>query len=298
MSNNPTYDLDALMATEQLPAGFRHIIESVCKPLVERITAHWRVSQSCLTVGLCGMQGSGKSTIARVLHLLLEAEGLTVATLSIDDFYLTQAERQRLASTVHPLLQTRGVPGTHDVGLAFDVLRALRAGTSTTLPRFDKARDDRFASSHWPVCAGPVHVILFEGWCVGARPQIAPELRSPINALERDEDATGAWRQYVNDALAGDYQQLFATIDWLIMLAAPDFSAVYAWRTEQEDKLRQRLVREHGDVSKLMSDQAVRRFVSHYERLTRHMLNEMPVRANALVRLNHARQVLDLGFRE
>ena len=35
-----------------------------------------------------------------------------------DDFYLTQAQRQDLAQQIHPLLKSRGVPGTHDVPLA------------------------------------------------------------------------------------------------------------------------------------------------------------------------------------
>ena len=68
-------------------------------------------------VGLTGPQGSGKSTLAAKLPPLLAARGLRSAVLALDDLYLTHAERRRLAADIHPLLATRGVPGTHDVAL-------------------------------------------------------------------------------------------------------------------------------------------------------------------------------------
>ncbi|MBM4200974.1 MAG: hypothetical protein FJ189_06780, partial [Gammaproteobacteria bacterium] len=101
---------------------------------------------SPLAVGISGAQGSGKSTLARLIALILSrACGFRVARLSIDDLYKTRAERRELARTVHPLLLTRGVPGTHDTELGLDVIDALRRATerqATLLPRFDKATDE------------------------------------------------------------------------------------------------------------------------------------------------------------
>src|SRR5262249_5714174 len=152
-----------------------------------------------------------------------ERRGLTAAILSLDDLYLSRTDRAALASKVHPLLATRGVPGTHDVALGLTTIRALHQGEAVPLPRFDKATDDRSAPASWPIAPAGVDIVLFEGWCVGARPQSTDSLISPVNPLEAAEDGAGAWRRYVNDALAGPYQELFSTLDMLILLAAPSF---------------------------------------------------------------------------
>ena len=154
--------------------------------------------------GLCGPQGSGKSTTAGRLVQRLEASGYRVASLSLDDFYLTHAERGQLARDVHPLLATRGVPGTHDTGLLTDALNALlnaNDDAAIALPGFDKASNDRLPQEEWRVHRGPADIVLLEGWCVGARPQMRTALDEPINALEADEDPTGVWRNEINDQL-------------------------------------------------------------------------------------------------
>ncbi|WP_176591812.1 kinase [Sphingobium sp. EM0848] len=242
-----------------------------------------------LTVGLCGAQGSGKSTLAAGLRQRLERDGMPVAILSIDDLYLTRAEREALGRSVHPLLRTRGVPGTHDVALGLRVIDALERGETALLPRFDKALDDRLPEDRWERAAAGTRLLLLEGWCVGARPQEDAALESPVNALEREEDAGGVWRAFVNRTLAGDYQALFGRLDRLAMLAAPGFEIVRRWRTQQERELRR-------DAGKGMSDAEVMRFIQHYERLTRHVLDEMPGRADLVIALDEERRVL--GVRE
>jgi D-glycerate 3-kinase len=239
-----------------------------------------------LIVGLCGSQGSGKSTLAAALQPRLAAQGFRTAILSLDDLYLTATDRATLGETVHPLVRTRGVPGTHDIALAHRMVDALgRAGT-VQLPRFDKAADDR-ATETLPV-EGPVDLILFEGWCVGARPEAPEALAAPINALERNEDPEGRWRRFVNMLLAGTYRTLFDRIDRLILLAAPSFDIVHRWRTQQEDELR---ARSPAGVA-LMDAAAIAHFIQHYERLTRHILAEMPGRADLTLRLNDDRGVI------
>jgi D-glycerate 3-kinase len=162
------------------------------------------------------------------------------------------------------------------------------------VPRFDKGQDSPLRQADWPVVEGPVRVILFEGWCVGAAPQTAGQLAVPVNALERDEDTDAAWRGAVNAALAGPYRRLFSRLDRLVLLAAPDFATVVRWRQQQEHALRDRLRAAGQSLGRTMDDAAVVRFLGHYERLVRHILDEMPGRADLVIGLDPERRVLSL----
>ncbi len=255
-------------------------------PLAERLARCLPTRPQPLMLGINGAQGTGKSTAAEVIAHLLELRGFGVCRLSIDDLYLTRAERQRLAEQVHPLLATRGVPGTHDTAQGLELLQALKhadADTQVSIPRFDKAQDDRRAEAD--LWQGRPHLVVFEGWCVGARPQPETALEPPLNALEREDDASGLWRRFVNEQLA-DYQRLFACLDHLIMLKAPSFEQVYRWRSEQEAALEKQLKEEGRTGAHLMSAQELQRFIDHYERLTRWILSEMPERADLVLALN------------
>lgn len=270
--------LAGLIAAEGLPASYRETVARYWRPLAAAIAA--RSTSTPLIIGISGSQGSGKSTLCRVLEVLLSSEhGLHAATLSLDDLYLTRQERAELARTIHPLFATRGVPGTHDVALGRAVLDGVRAGQAgLVLPRFDKAQDDRLPEAEWPRLAEPVDVLLFEGWCMAARPQAEPELIRPINRLEAEEDSDGIWRRHVNTALADPYRPLFDAPDLTVMLQAPGFEAVLGWRQLQEAKLRARSGRG-------MSEAQLARFVMHYERLTRHLLADLPPRADVVIPL-------------
>lgn len=241
-------------------------------------------------IGLCGAQGSGKSTVGEGLMQRLQAAGLRVALLSIDDLYLSHEERENLATTVHPLLRTRGVPGTHDVALGEAVIAACGHEGVAALPRFDKAMDRRRPEQQWVRTEGPVDIILFEGWCVGAVPQGETALSEPVNSLERDEDGDGSWRRWVNGQLAGGYQRLFGRIDYLLLLAAPGFDIVSDWRKEQEHKLRAALAAGGMGLAATLDDAGVERFVQHYQRITEHILVEMPNRADLTIALDRERR--------
>lgn len=255
---------------------------------VAEATSRWLAEprQAPLILGLCGSQGSGKSTLAEALKAALEAEGRRVAVLSLDDLYLGRAARARLARAAHPLFATRGVPGTHDVARGIALLDAIHTGEPVTLPRFDKARDE--PAPQGDAVPADLDLLIFEGWCVGARPQGAGALAVPVNAVEREEDPEGAWRGHVNAALAGSYADLFSRIDRLVLLAAPGFEVVRGWRGQQEDALRAR----ETEGTQVMDEAALDRFVQHYERLTRHILAEMPQRADLVLRLAPDRSLI------
>ena len=276
----------ALIAGERLPGSYREIVDRYWQPVAAEI-ARRAETRRPLLVGINGAQGSGKTTLCRFLEPLLAERGLAAATLALDDLYLTRAAREGLGANIHPLFVTRGVPGTHDVALGQAILDRLLAGQSAELPIFDKASDDRAADTRH--VAGPVDIVLFEGWCVGARPQPSAALAEPVNALERDEDPTGTWRRAVNRRLATDYAELFARLDMLIMLKVPDFEAVRAHRRLQESKL--------GTGPAVMDDAALERFLAHYQRLTEAMLEEMPARADVLVEIGRDQNPVWLSTR-
>ena len=271
--------IERLIEAEGLPPHYREIADKYWRPLSEDIAERYAENPGAkpLVVGINGAQGSGKSTLCKFLEVLLVEHNQVGVTLSLDDLYLTRAERQTLAREVHPLLATRGVPGTHSPALGQTVIDAVSAGKRFEMPRFNKSVDDR--RPHGEMIEGRVDVLLFEGWCLGAVPQEQTALAVPVNALEAEEDPHGIWREFVNDALRNEYAALFGQLDMLIMLKVPDFAAARRNRALQEDKLRAR----NPGAPGLMDAAALKHFLDQDERLTEWMFAEMPARADILV---------------
>ena len=234
-------------------------------------------------IGFSGCQGSGKSTlVALMAKVMREVYGVSTVVLSLDDFYLTKAARAALAESIHPLFATRGVPGTHDLGLLNATISALRQPSGAVpVPAFDKALDDRTEIVHWRQVSAPVQLILLEGWCVGLLPQSESELESPINPMEAEQDPSLVWRREVNRQLANGYAHLFGELDALLLLQAPSFDAVFEWRWQQEQRLSEQFQQDHPDRhDPTMSRSEVADFVLHYQRLTEHALKTLPDRAD------------------
>lgn len=278
----------------RLPASYLEQAGRWFDPVAARLVAHSSGANRPLLVGINGAQGSGKTTLGDYLcQWLVQEGGLRALSLSIDDVYLTRAERQQLAAQVHPLLITRGVPGTHDIPLLLQTLEALGAAAGTlpvAVPRFDKARDDRLPAAQWPRVQPPLDVVLLEGWCLGATPQAEAALADPCNTLEREEDRDGRWRRHANQCLAGDYARLHQRVDFWLMLRAPSFDEVLRWRSEQEHKLAAGPARAVAG-SRVMDAAALARFVQHYERLTRHCLATLPPRMDVVWELDSGRAI-------
>ncbi len=267
-------------------------VNSVYIPLLRWIEDSSFSYRQPFVLGIAGSQGSGKTTLARILGTSLEAAGRRVARLSLDDLYLTKAERRELARREHPLLETRGVPGTHDLDLGHDLLDRLATvspGHSTDLPRFDKAIDDRRPESDWPRFQGRPDIVILEGWCLGARPEPAERLESPVNEFEASEDPEGRWRHAVNERLAGDYADFFNRLDRLVFLRTPSWEVVFEWRKQQEAELRRA-------VGGGMTEDQLRGFIQHYERITRWMIEDSPDRCDVLLRLRADHAVETIRF--
>ena len=272
---------------ERLPSTYLLDATQYFLPLVRDIKAEIQSSRKGpFLIGINGAQGTGKSTLAKLLSALLTSSGYRTVNLSIDDFYYSKAKRQELADEIHPLLRSRGVPGTHDVDLALSLIEQLCAAGSNqqiTLPRFDKSLDDCRPVAACEQIQGPIDIIILEGWFVGAKAQAGDELTQAINELEINEDSDGRWRAYVNQQLAGSYQSLFEKIHILLMLQAPGFEQILEWRSLQEEKLRTLAV---TNASGLMDRKAIKHFIQHFERLTRHCLRTLPDSADRVFQLN------------
>ncbi|WP_449286569.1 hypothetical protein [Marinobacter sp. PE14] len=302
--------ISALIQQEGLPEAYAKTVEKTILPLADRICALHDTEKQPIVVGIHGAQGTGKSTLTLFLReILLRHRNRSAANFSLDDIYLTRAERQDLAERVHPLFKTRGVPGTHGVALGQQVLNRLRSAAPedvTPIPAFDKSRDDRVPRDQWPVFGGRAEVILLEGWCLDARPEKDSALARPMNPLEENEDLDGVWRSYVNDQLKGEYRKFFDEIDFLVMLKAPSMECVLEWRRLQEQKLANKIRnapesgKPYGGAQdlRIMTDEEVGRFVMHYERVTRACLTEMPVRADVLINVAEDHSLGLSQFRE
>jgi len=236
--------------------------------------------------GISGLQGSGKSTLAAQLAALGRQRGLQIAVLSLDDFYLSRAQRQALAHAVHPLLAHRGPPGTHDLGLALEVLEQLRQGRRLKLPRFDKLADERVADDASPMMHAGADLVVLEGWCLATPPQQQDGLILPINPLEREEDGEGIWRGWCNAALERDYPDLWQQLDALWVLQAPDFDVVPEWRWQQEGSLQSA-----NPAATAMTRAQLGRFVQRFERVSRQALHTLPAIADRVIRLDAQRRI-------
>jgi D-glycerate 3-kinase len=263
-------------------------------------------------IGVGGAQGSGKTYWCEAIA----AENPRIAHFSLDDAYLTHAERKRTAaSCLHylraipdqlkretwphlepeafdrasaesaDLFQTRGPPGTHDLALINGLIARLGEALDTSIPRFDKRMDDRAEPAAWRFFKGPAEAVLIDGWCLGALPTTEGP---PLNEVER-QDVLGVWRNAQQSHLTDDYAALFDRFDQIVYLQAPRFESVRGWRKEQEEKLLGRSLNEAESA-------ALDRFIAHYERITRSML-EGVLRADWIVRLDEDRAIVQIEQR-
>jgi D-glycerate 3-kinase len=290
--------MNDFLAQHQLPASYLEQAEQHFSALVEEIVLRLSVKTGPLIVGINGSQGSGKSTLADYLAAKLSTGyQLRTVAISLDDFYYSRQCRKLLAEQIHPMLATRGVPGTHDLNLAVNTLQNLKAAKKTLIPRFDKSLDDIKPEIDLQRIEEPVDVVIFEGWCLGVQPEPEEDLALPINELEASDDPEGLWRHYVNNRLI-DYQSLFKLVDLWVMLEAPSFSCVYQWRLEQEEKLKQAIAelaisdQAQAVGNKTMSKRQIARFIQYFQRITEYALKTLPAKVDFLYQLDAERTII------
>jgi len=252
-----------------------------------------------LIIGLAGGQGSGKTTISSILTLILQKYfKLNVFKVSIDDFYKTRKDRKSLSKNKHPLLMTRGVPGTHDIDLMLSFFKKIKDKNfkSLQIPTFNKAIDDRCSKNLWHKIKTKPDVVIFEGWCVGARPQLNSQLKKPVNSLEKVYDQRVKWRVHVNNQLKTKYKTLFNQLDGLLYLKAKNFNLLREWRLKQERKLW--VQTKNKKNLKIMSSGDVINFMQTYQRITQQMFKDAVKSSSIIMNLNSNHQIQSIKVKK
>ena len=261
-------------------------------PICDKLFKLYKSKNRTLLIGLSGSQGSGKSTISQILKIIFHSNfKLNVVSFAIDDFYKTSSERKKMAKSIHPLFMTRGVPGTHDSKMLYNTIKNLlkKKFKSIKIPKFDKSIDDRFKIKYWQKIKKKPDIIIFEGWCVGATPQLFKELKKPMNLLEKAEDTKLTWRKKVNNELKKNYKKIYNLLDKKIYLKVPSFRYVLKWRLLKEKKLRLK------SKKKAMTDKQIKRFVMFYERVTRNMIKEYK-NNDAVILIDKSHKIRSIKF--
>tara|TARA_B100001173_G_scaffold85733_1_gene73483 strand:- start:1390 stop:2319 length:930 start_codon:yes stop_codon:yes gene_type:complete len=250
-------------------------------------------------VGLAGGQGTGKTTVSSIIKIILEKYfKLKVFKISIDDFYKTRKERLSLSKKIHPMLMTRGVPGTHDIQMMLNFFKRAKSKNfkKMKLPNFNKAVDDRFIKKHWYRIDQKPDVIIFEGWCVGAKAELNKTLKKSINFMEKVNDRKFVWRKYVNQQLKTTYKDLYSQLNCMVYLKAKNFTMLQKWRLKQEHKLW--LKRKKSASHKIMGKGDVINFMQTYQRITEYMFKNMPKYASIVLNLNNNHQIKSAVYKK
>ncbi|MEH1928523.1 glycerate kinase [Nostoc sp.] len=187
-----------------------------------------------LIQGILGGQGTGKTTMCKILSLILDQLGYRTVSLSLDDLYKTYSDRLVLTQQ-DPRLIWRGPPGTHDVDLGLKVLDQIRQSQSPVMvPRFDKSAYRGAGDRTTPEMVTGVDIVLFEGWFVGVLPIVPEAFNTVLPPIITDEDR--AFARDINRRLH-DYLPLWERLDSLILLYPSDYRCSLEWRKQAEQQM-------------------------------------------------------------
>ena len=234
---------------------------------------------------ISGSQGSGKSTLSKLIKIIIEkTSSKKVMLLSIDDYYLSKIDRYNLSQQIHPLLITRGVPGTHNIKKLKEHLGQFKKKQFPIItPTFNKLKDD---ISKKTKVFNKADILILEGWCCGAKPIENKFLKINLNKVEKELDKDFKWRKYYNSKLKNEYQQIFKTFDRIIYLQPPSFQSVLKWRYAQEKNNAKKT-----KTKNFMDKNTTKNFILYYEKLTKWMIKNMPDKADMLIKVDKAQKI-------
>lgn len=237
-------------------------------PLALRLGRLRQRLQRPMVYGLLGGQGTGKTTLSRILQLILNTMGYSCVGFSIDDIYKTYEDRQKLRQ-IDPRMIWRGPPGTHDVNLGIEVLKQVRRGQyPITFPRFDKSLHGGQGDRGNPEVIDEVDIVLFEGWFLGTRPLEQIDWMQAPPPIKTDAD-----RQFANDmnVKLREYLPLWEKLDYLMILIPEDYRISQKWRMQAEQQMR-------ADGKAGMTDEDVVGFVQYFWKALHPELFILPLR--------------------
>lgn len=232
------------------------ILEKLWLPIaLDLATAKQKLNRTFVQ-GILGSQGTGKSTLCEILQSILSYFGFSVATLSLDDLYLTYSQRQALQQQ-DPRLLWRGPPGTHDLALGLKVIEQCLEENSPAqilLPRFDKSAFNGAGDRTTPEAIAQPDILLFEGWFVGIQPLELDSFNHCPAPIITEQD-----RQFTkdNNQRLQAYLPLWSKLDSLIVLNPEDYRLSKQWRKDAEHKMI--ALGKSG-----MSDEEIDRFVEYF----------------------------------
>ena len=234
---------------------------------------------------ISGPQGSGKTTISKLLKVVIEKiYKKKVMVLSIDDYYLSKKKRIELSKKVHPLLITRGVPGTHNIKKLKDhINQFIENRFPIRTLTFNKLTDDVLKKRRIIKSAD---ILLLEGWCCGSKPITKKYLHKNINNLEKQLDNKNKWRSYYNSFLKKEYSELFSKFKKKIYIKPPSFIHILEWRYKQE---KQNALIEKKKI--FMSKKELEYFIQHYEKQTKWMIKTMPAEASMVIKIDKNQKI-------
>ena len=228
----------------------------VLRPLAIELASHRQKLGRPFIQGILGGQGTGKTTMCKVLSLILQQMGYRTLSLSLDDLYKTYRDRLILQQQDSRLIW-RGPPGTHDIELGVSTLDQIRQCKSpVAVPRFDKSAYAGAGDRTTPLMVENIDIVLFEGWFVGVRP-IDPATFdiAPLPIVTEDDRI---FARDLNHKL-NDYLTLWERLDRLIVLFPKDYRLSLEWRKQAE---RQMIAA--GNLG--MTDAQVEEFVNYFWR--------------------------------
>ena len=229
---------------------------------------------------ISGSQGVGKSTLVIIIKTVIEnIYNKKIMSLSIDDYYLNKKKRMQLSKKIHPLLETRGVPGTHELEKLNKHIKQFENKQFPIItPSFDKLRDNVTKKINIITKAD---ILILEGWCCGCLPIENKYLYKNFNSLEANYDKNNIWRNFYNKKLQNEYKNLFKFFDIKIYIQPPSFKYIYKWRADQEKNNLSISVNKN-----YMNKKQLLKFIQHYEKITKWMIKTMPVEADMLIKIN------------
>ncbi|MFN6570052.1 glycerate kinase [Dendronalium sp. ChiSLP03b] len=238
------------------PQEMLEVLWDLWLPLGLRLASHRQRLGHPLIQGILGGQGTGKTTMCKVLTLILQQLGYRTLSLSLDDLYKTYSDRLALTQQ-DPRLIWRGPPGTHDINLGLNLLDGIRQGESPVMvPRFDKSAYGGAGDRTTPEIVTNVDIVLFEGWFVGVRPIDPNTFNNAPPPIITDEDR--AFARDLNRQL-NDYLPLWERLDSLIVLCPTDYRCSLPWRKQAEQQMI-------AAGKSGMTDEQVEEFVNYFWR--------------------------------